>query len=59
MSFAAKEIAKKNTVKFKCDPCDYNIDYGIMNKSEGKGTVEKGYIEIECDPCDYNIDYGK
>ena len=59
LSAVDKDIAiKKGSVKFKCDPCDYNIDYGNQDSPAAKGKVDEGFIEIKCDPCDYNIDYG-
>jgi hypothetical protein len=54
----AKGAAEKSVVKFKCDPCDYNIDYGSEVSPAAKGKVDEGFIEIKCDPCDYNVDYG-
>ena len=57
-TITAKGAVKKSVVKFKCDPCDYNIDYGTKDSSTAKGKVDEGFIEIKCDPCDYNVDYG-
>jgi hypothetical protein len=57
-SIMAKGAVEKSAVKFKCDPCDYNIDYGSQSSPAAKGKVDEGFIEIKCDPCDYNIDYG-
>jgi hypothetical protein len=52
-----KGIAKAY-VQIKCDPCDYNIDYGDTYRPTEKGGVDEGSVKLECDPCDYNIDYG-
>jgi hypothetical protein len=52
-----KKIAKAY-VEMKCDPCDYNIDYGDTNHPTEKGGMDEGSVKLECDPCDYNIDYG-
>jgi hypothetical protein len=57
-TITAKGTVEKSVVKFKCDPCDYNIDYGSKDSPAAKGKVDEGFIEIKCDPCDYNIDYG-
>ena len=54
----AKGAVKQSVVRFKCDPCDYNIDYGSQDSPDARGIVDEGFIEIKCDPCDYNIDYG-
>ncbi len=55
---AIDEQTAKSDIKIKCDPCDYNIDYGnTLNPSE-KGGIDEGFVKLECDPCDYNIDYG-
>jgi hypothetical protein len=48
----------KSYVEIKCDPCDYNIDYGDTNYLAGKGGVDEGTVKFKCDPCDYNVDYG-
>jgi hypothetical protein len=48
----------KAYVEIKCDPCDYNIDYGDTDHLTEKGGVDEGSVKLECDPCDYNIDYG-
>ncbi len=54
-----KAIAKEY-VEIKCDPCDYNIDYGDTNyPTIEKGGIDEGSVKLECDPCDYNIDYGE
>jgi hypothetical protein len=53
-----KTIAKAYA-EIKCDPCDYNIDYGDTYHPTGKGGVDEGFVKLECDPCDYNIDYGE
>jgi heme/copper-type cytochrome/quinol oxidase subunit 2 len=52
-----KTIAKAYA-EIKCDPCDYNIDYGDTYHPAKKGGVDEGFVKLECDPCDYNIDYG-
>ena len=57
-TITAKGAVEKSVVKFKCDPCDYNIDYGSKDSPAAKGKVDEGFIEIKCDPCDYNVDYG-
>jgi hypothetical protein len=57
-TITAKGAVEQSVVKFKCDPCDYNIDYGSQDSPAAKGKVDEGFIEIKCDPCDYNIDYG-
>jgi hypothetical protein len=49
---------EKEHVKFKCDPCDYNIDYGSEYYPTEKVPFEEGFVKFECDPCDYNVDYG-
>jgi hypothetical protein len=49
----------KSYVGIKCDPCDYNIDYGDTDHPEEMGGVDEGFVKLECDPCDYDIDYGK
>jgi hypothetical protein len=49
----------KEYIEIKCDPCDYNIDYGDTNSPAEKGGVDEGIVKLECDPCDYNIDHGK
>ncbi len=36
----AKGAAKQSVVKFKCDPCDYNIDYGSQEIPAAKGKVD-------------------
>jgi len=48
----------KAYVEVKCDPCDYNIDYGDTYYPAEKEGVDEGVVKLECDPCDYNIDYG-
>jgi len=48
----------KAYAEIKCDPCDYNIDYGDTNNLGEKSGVDEGFVKLECDPCDYNIDYG-
>jgi hypothetical protein len=48
----------KSYVEIKCDPCDYNIDYGDTFYPAEKSGVDEGTVKLECDPCDYNIDYG-
>ena len=53
-----QNIIAKQYVEAKCDPCDYNIDYGDTLHPEEKGGVDEGTVKLECDPCDYNIDYG-
>ena len=57
---AAEEqrAAEITYVEAKCDPCDYNIDYGDTDHPAEKGGADEGYVKLECDPCDYNIDYG-
>ncbi|UCD35780.1 MAG: hypothetical protein JSU90_02810 [Nitrospiraceae bacterium] len=50
--------AAKTYVEVKCDPCDYNIDYGASDHRDEKGGVDEGAVKLDCDPCDYNIDYG-
>ena len=49
----------KEYVEVKCDPCDYNIDYGDTDHPAEKGGLDEGIVKLECDPCDYNIDYGE
>jgi hypothetical protein len=49
----------KSFAEVKCDPCDYNIDYGHAYNLTEKGGVDEGVAKLECDPCDYNIDYGE
>ena len=49
----------KSYVEIKCDPCDYNIDYGDTYHPDKKNGVDEGVVKLECDPCDYNIDYGE
>jgi len=51
------EIAK-DYIEVKCDPCDYNIDYGDTDHPAEKSGLDEGIVKLECDPCDYNIDYG-
>ena len=50
----------KSYVEIKCDPCDYNIDYGdtFYPAEKEKEGVDEGVVQLECDPCDYEIDYG-
>jgi Zn finger protein HypA/HybF involved in hydrogenase expression len=48
----------KSYVEIKCDPCDYNIDYGDTDHLAEKAGVDEGVAKLKCDPCDYNIDYG-
>jgi hypothetical protein len=48
----------KSYVEIKCDPCDYNIDYGDTYHLGEKEGVDEGVVKLECDPCDYDIDYG-
>jgi hypothetical protein len=56
---AIEQIAiEKEYVEVKCDPCDYNIDYGDTFHPAEKGGVDEGVVKLECDPCDYNIDHG-
>ena len=59
MPSAIDEHKAKEYVEIKCDPCDYNIDYGDTNyPTIEKGGIDEGSVKLECDPCDYNIDYG-
>ena len=51
-------VIAKEYAEVKCDPCDYNIDYGDTFHPAEKGGVDEGTVKLECDPCDYNIDYG-
>ncbi len=44
--------------EIKCDPCDYNIDYGDTYLPGEKGGVDEGTVKLKCDPCDYNLDFG-
>ena len=53
-----QKVMTKSYVEIKCDPCDYNIDYGDTYHLTDKGGVDEGTVKLECDPCDYNIDYG-
>ena len=53
-----QKVIAKSYVEIKCDPCDYNIDYGDTLLPAEKGGVDEGSVKLECDPCDYNIDYG-
>ncbi len=53
-----KIAMEKIYVEMKCDPCDYNIDYGDTMYPGEKGGVDEGMAKLDCDPCDYNIDYG-
>ena len=53
-----EKIMAQAVVEMKCDPCDYNIDYGDTLHPDEKGGVDEGTVKLECDPCDYNIDYG-
>jgi len=48
----------KEYVEVKCDPCDYNIDYGNTYYPAEKAGLDEGVVKLECDPCDYNIDHG-
>jgi predicted nucleic-acid-binding Zn-ribbon protein len=52
-------VQEKETVQIKCDPCDYNIDYGNWDHPGEKSPVEKEFVHFECDPCDYDADYGE
>ncbi len=58
MISSANEQTAKVYVEIKCDPCDYNIDYGDTYHPGEKEGVDEGAVKLECDPCDYNIDYG-
>lgn len=51
-------MTAKSYVEVKCDPCDYNIDYGDTVRPAEKEGVDEGAVKLECDPCDYNVDYG-
>ncbi len=53
-----KERTAQSYMEVKCDPCDYNIDYGDREHPAKKGGVDEGVVLLECDPCDYNVDYG-
>ena len=56
-----KGAMDEGNAKFECDPCDYNVDYGMkgrVEKPEKEGAVMEGAAKIKCDPCDYNVDYG-
>lgn len=48
----------KTYVEVKCDPCDYNVDYGSIEHRAEKEGVDEGSVKLQCDPCDYNVDYG-
>jgi len=50
--------AATSYVEIKCDPCDYNIDYGDIEHLGRRMGVDEGAAKLECDTCDYNIDYG-
>lgn len=54
-----QKVMAKAYVEIKCDPCDYNVDYGDTYHPAEKGGEDEGYVKLECDPCDYNIDYGE
>lgn len=51
-------MTAKSYVEVKCDPCDYNIDYGDTFHHGEKGGIDEGIVELACDPCDYDADYG-
>jgi len=57
-SFDEKTAVEKSYVEIKCDPCDYNIDYGDTHHPAEKAGIDEGVAKLKCDPCDYNIDYG-
>ncbi|UCH46309.1 MAG: hypothetical protein JSV11_06310 [Nitrospiraceae bacterium] len=50
---------EKEYAETKCDPCDYNIDYGDTFHPGEKAGIDEGIVKLECDPCDYNADYGE
>jgi len=45
-------------IEVKCDPCDYNLDYGSVSQPSEESRIDEGTVKLACDPCDYNIDYG-
>jgi hypothetical protein len=49
---AEQKVIAKSYVEMKCDPCDYNIDYGNTINPDEKGGVDEGIVKLECDPCD-------
>ena len=56
---AEQKAMEKTYVEVKCDPCDYNIDYGDTYHPGEKAGIDEGTVQLKCDPCDYNIDYGE
>lgn len=57
-TFNEKIVISESYAEVKCDPCDYNIDYGDTYHPE-KAGIDEGIVKLKCDPCDYNIDYGE
>lgn len=54
-----QKAIEKVYVEFKCDPCDYNIDYGDPYPPVKRVRFDEGSVKLECDPCDYNVDHGE